>query len=144
MGAVARTVLSPHTRSIHCIALPQPSVHIPATPDAYNCFLTAACDSNIHLWDLRSPSSAAIYNAHQNRREHITCDVSPCLRYIATGSEDKTTIIYDIRTGRVLNKFNGARDVVRCVRYHPLSAQLAAGSYDGVVRFYSDPHFCFA
>jgi WD40 repeat protein len=47
-------------------------------------------------------------------------------------------VIYDIRTGRVLSKLSGAKDVVRCVAFHPLLPQLAAGSYDGTVRFYAD------
>jgi WD40 repeat protein len=136
-GTIARAVESPHSRNIHCIALPRPSVHVPLSPDAYNLFVTSAIDNNINLWDLRAPSAVSVFNAHANRREPVGCDISPCLRYIATGSEDKTTVIYDIRAGKVLSKLAGARDVVRCVAFHPLLPQLAAGSYDGAVSFYS-------
>jgi WD40 repeat protein len=137
-GSIARAVECGHSRAVHHIALPRPSVHVPLSPDAYNCFLTAATDNAIRLWDLRAPSCVSLLNAHANRREAISCDISPCLRYVATGSEDKSTVIYDIRTGKVLSKLSGARDVVRCVAFHPLLAQLASGSYDGTVRFYAD------
>ena len=141
-GGIARVVASPHTRSIHCIALPRPSVHTALSPDAYNCFLTSAKDNNIFLWDLRAPSAVSrFYQAHVNTREHITCDISPCMRYVATGSEDKAAVIYDIRTGRTLSRLTGQRDVVKCVAFNPLFPQLAAGSYDGTVKFYVDPAF---
>jgi WD40 repeat protein len=135
-GTIARAVESPHSRNIHCIALPRPSVHVPLSPDAYNLLLTSAIDNNINLWDLRAPSAVSVFNAYAKRRKPVGCDI-PCLRYIATGSEDKTTVIYDIRAGKMLSKLTGARDVVRCVVFHPLLPQLAAGSYDGAVRFYS-------
>ena len=82
-----------------------------------------------------------LYYSHVNKREPITCDISPCLRYIATGSEDKATIIYDIRTGKVLSKLAGQhRDCVSCVAFNPLFPQLASASYDGTVKFYVDPY----
>lgn len=140
-GGIARVVESPHTRSIHCIALPRPSVHTALSPDAYNCFLTAAIDNNIYLWDLRAPSPATRYNAHVNKREQVMCDISPCMRYVATGSEDKTAVIYDIRAGKMLSKLTGHRDVVKCVAFNPLFPQLATGSYDGTVKFYADADF---
>ncbi len=63
------------------------------------------------------------------------------MRYVATGSEDKAAVIYDIRTGRALSRLTGQRDVVKCVAFNPLFPQLAAGSYDGTVKFYVDPDF---
>lgn len=140
-GTIARAVESPHTRNIHCIALPRPSLHVPLSPDAYNLFLTSAIDNNINMWDLRAPSAVNRYSSHVNKREPVGCDISPCLRYIATGSEDKNCVIYDIRAGRVLHKLTGHKDVVRAVAFNPLFPQLATGSYDGTVKFYVDPTF---
>ena len=34
---------------------------------------------------------------HSNRRERIGLAFSPCMRYLATGSEDRIAYIYDLR-----------------------------------------------
>ena len=62
-----------------------PYLFVILTIDAYNFFLTSAMDSSINLWDIRAPSVISNYNSHVNRSETISCDISPCLRYIATG-----------------------------------------------------------
>lgn len=64
---------------------------------------------------------------------------SPCLRYLSTGSEDKSARIIDIRTGKELVKLLGHKDVVTSVAFNPLTAQLATCSYDGQVKFYIEP-----
>ena len=127
---------APHERSIHCIALPQPSVFAQLDQAAYNTFATASMDNSILVWDLRAPTVTYRYTAHVNRREHVRCALSPCLRYMACGSEDKTARLVDLRTGGELMRFTGARDVVSDVAFHPITAQLAVASYDGGVKFY--------
>lgn len=79
------------------------------------------------------------YNSHINRRESITIALSPCLRYLATGSEDRTARIVDLRGGREIVKLPGHKDVVSGVAFNPLFPQLATCSFDGTVRFYVDP-----
>jgi len=151
-GLVVRSIPSPHGKNIHHIALPTPSVHVPLSPEMYNTFLTSATDNVIHMWDIRCPdfragstgtgdstSGLLSFSSHVNTRECIQCDISPCLRYVATGSEDKTTRIYDIRMGRELAKLTGHRDCVSSVAFNPLFPQLASASYDGTVKFYVDP-----
>ena len=62
------------------------------------------------------------------------------LRYVGTGSEDRSARIFDLRAGRELVKLHGVhRDVVCAVAFNPLFAQFATASYDGTVRFYIDP-----
>ena len=156
---MARDIASPHDKSVHHIALPTPSVHAPHLLDAYNMFATSAIDNLIVLWDIRfcflaliwncfyhyalvvrAPRSVARYGGHVNRREPVQAAVSPCLRYLATGSEDKSVRMVDLRTGRELLKLAGLHsDVVSAVAFHPLKAQLASVSYDGTVKFYKDP-----
>ena len=81
----------------------------------------------------------ARYTSHVNRREPVQAAVSPCLRYIASGSEDRTARVVDVRTGREMAKLAGQHgDVVSSVAFHPLTAQLATASYDGTVKFYRD------
>jgi len=92
-GAIARVVESAHDRSIHCIALPQPSMHVQLPSSSYGLFATAGMDNLVALWDLRQPRCVARYTGHVNRREPVGIALSPCLRYLATGSEDKTARI---------------------------------------------------
>lgn len=140
VGSVIRQVESVHDKNIHCIALPRPSMHVSVDgSDAYNTFLTSATDNVIALWDIRAPTCVARYSSHVNKREAVGCCLSPCLRYIATGSEDRSARILDLRTGVELAKLNGHRDVVSSVAFNPLFAQLATASYDGQIKFFVDP-----
>ena len=135
-GAVTRSIPGAHDRAIHCIALPQPSVYAQLDQGAYNTFATAAMDNSVLVWDVRSPTVCVRYTDHTNRRENVECALSPCLRYLACGSEDKSARLVDLRTGRDLAKYTGFRDVVSAVAFHPLAPQVAVGSYDGSVKFY--------
>ena len=135
-GAVVRSIEASHERAIHCIALPQPSVYAQLDASSYNVFATAAMDNCIVIWDIRSPSVAGRFTGHVNRREHVRCALSPCLRYLACGSEDKAARLVDLRTVTEVTRYTGHRDVVSDAAFHPISAQLATSSYDGSVKFY--------
>ncbi len=62
---------------------------------------------------------------------------SPCGRFVATGSEDSSAYLYDVRTGAAVARLLGLRDVVADVAFHPRHPQLAAAGYDGNVRFFT-------
>ena len=144
-GNIARTIVNAHDRSIHCITLPYPSinVNIPMNNhndnnnnNCYNTFATVAIDNCISIWDLRSVNVTHRYVNHVNRREAIRCSFSPCMRYLACGSEDKSARLIDLRTGLELAKYTGHRDVVSDVAFHPIIPQLATSSFDGTIKFY--------
>lgn len=142
VGAVVKSIDVAHDKAVHCIALPQPSVHCRVEdPQAYNMFATASTDNSILLWDIRTPNSVCRYSSHVNRREAVNCCLSPCMRYLATGSEDRTARIVDLRTGmKEISKIGSGlfRDVVTGVAYHPIHAQLGVCSFDGTVKFFRD------
>ena len=137
-GRVLTTLEGCHEKAPHHIELPSPSPHAQLPTEAYNLFLTAAIDECINIWDIRTPRVVARYCDHVNRREKIKCSFSPCMRYIGTGSEDKTARIVDLRTLRDLAKVSGYhKDVVTDVKFSPLFPQVATASFDGTVRFFS-------
>ena len=137
-GRISRNISGAHERNISCIALPQASVHVPLPQSAYNVFATSAPDNVIMMWDVRSPSCVGRYTDHVNRREKIQCSLSPCMRYIATGSEDRTARIFDIVSGREMCKLSGMhRDVVSSAAFHPIHPQLVTSSYDGTLRSFT-------
>jgi len=143
-GCISRVISSPHERAINCIALPTPSVHVQLPASAYNIFATSAADGTVGIWDLRAENCIARYSGHVNRRERIGIALSPCLRYIATGSEDKTARVIDLVSARQLAKLQGHRDVVSSVAFNPLFPQLATASYSGQIKFYVDPTFALS
>ena len=59
-------------------------------PNAYDLFLTAAVADGIKLWDLRTNRCVRRYDGHVNRSQPIGVAISPCARFIATGSEDRS------------------------------------------------------
>ena len=141
VGCVARSMDCGHDRAVHSIALPAPSVYASLPMDAYDIFATAATDNAVALWDLRTPAVVMRYTGHVNRHcEQVTCALSPCLRYLAVGSEDRAAHVVDVRTGTALARLTGTRDTVTAVAFSQLFPQLAAGSLDGKVRFYIDPY----
>ena len=136
---ILREIESPHDRSIHCISLPQPSQHCSINTSEYNMFTTSAIDNIITLWDLRQSTAIARYNNHINRRDNIGCSISPCLKYLVTGSEDRSCRIIDLRTLKEVNKLTGHKDVCMDAKFNPLFPQLVTCSLDGTVKFYIDP-----
>lgn len=134
----------PHDRAVHHIALPVPSVHTTTAfspQETYNMFATAAMDNLVALYDIRTPHACiARYVNHINRREPIKCCFSPCLRYLATGSEDRSIRIVDIRGSfREVAKISSVHTDVTCdVAFSPLFPQLASASYDGTVKFFME------
>ena len=139
-GVISRTIASSHDSYVHTIVLPSPSVHAQVPISSYNVFASAAKDSTLLLWDLRCAQSITRFNGHVNRREQIGCSFSPCLKFLAIGSEDRCARIYDIVAGREIAKLPPQKDVASCVAFNPLTPQLACGSFDGSVRFYSSLH----
>ncbi len=141
-GKISHTFDSHHDRSIHCIALPQPSLHVPLSQSTYNMFATSSTDNVISLWDIRTPQIVMRFTDHINRREKIQCAFSPCMRYLATGSEDRTTRLIDLQSGgrqiaKLVSPNSPQRDVVSSVAFHPIHPQLIAGSYDGTIRCFT-------
>ena len=134
-----------HERSISCIALPQPSMYVSMPMEGYNIFATSAPGHNsnnaICLWDLRSPRIISRFSGHVNHVNDIQCSISPCLRFLATGSEDKTARLVDLRagTGKELARLKGFKDVVSDAVFNPLYPQLAACSFAGEIQFFCDP-----
>lgn len=138
VGRTVRVISEAHTRAAHSVVLPRASCFVSHASNLYDLLLSSAPNSTIHLWDIRADNCVMRFSEHVNRVHPIGMTFSPCMRYVATGSEDRQTYMYDIRTGRCLAKLAGHSDVVTAVAFNPLYPQLATASYDGTVRFYSD------
>lgn len=138
VGKTLRVISDAHTRAAHTVALPKASCFTSHPSNFYDLLLSSAPNSTIHLWDIRADNCVMRFGEHVNRVHQLGVAFSPCMRYVATGSEDRMGYLYDIRTGRCLQKLAGHTDVVTSVAFNPLYPQLATSSYDSTVRFYSD------
>ena len=64
------------------------------------------------------------FTSHVNQSHLISAAISPCSRFIATGSEDRAVYVYDIRYPSPLHRVTGHSDVVSTVAYHPLRSMV--------------------
>ena len=90
--ALVRRMENAHSRMIHRIALNATSPYASHDKSAHELFLSAASDSSVKLWDLRAPRSVRCFAGHLNRQNPIGVRFSPCMKYIACGSEDKVSV----------------------------------------------------
>jgi len=138
VGKCVRVIEEIHSKPAHTVRINEASPHVTHTGSAYDLFLTSATDSCVKLWDLRSNKCCKRFEGHQNRIHNIGCAFSPCMRYIATGSEDRHGYIYEMRTGTYVKKLALHGEVVSDVDFHPTSPYMVTSCFDGKIRFFSD------
>ncbi|KAJ4949011.1 hypothetical protein JOQ06_020531 [Pogonophryne albipinna] len=102
-------------------------------PDSYNLFLTSAVTDGVKMWDLRSLRCVRRYENHLNRCHPCSAAISPCGRFIASGSEDNCAYVYDIRSSSYLHKLQKHSDTVLSVAFNPATPQRAKPSLLTVV-----------
>ena len=102
-------------------------------PDSFNLFLTSAIQEGIRAWDLRTNQCIVKYSLHKNSVMPVDCRVSPCGRFVATGSEDKCVYVYDLRgsTRVFVEKIVGFSDVTTRLMFRPSLPELLVSTLDG-------------
>ena len=89
-----------HSKSVHCVAIAGDGVtnaHVPQ--HVYNLFASMAVGDAIKLWDTRLTGPIGCFLGHVNRScPYTKVSFSPCARFIAASSEDKSVYIFDIRS----------------------------------------------
>lgn len=59
--------------------------------------------------------------------------VDPSGRLLATGQEDSTCMLYDIKGGRIVQTYRPHGSDIRSVRFSPGAHHLLSGSYDNKI-----------
>lgn len=82
-------------------------------------------------------------DGHQNRSMQIGFEISNCYRYLVTGSECRSAYIYDIGSGKVIEKTKNAwhGDAVTDVSFNPVYNEWATSSIDGHSRIFRYPSY---
>lgn len=137
-GRTAAVLEDCHGRAVHTLAQVAPSPYASHPREAHELFATSAADNTVKLWDLRSCRAVRAFAGHKNCQIPTGVAFSPCLRFLASGSEDKVAYLYDLRQGTLLHRIRGTHgDMVSDVAFNPLHPQLATACLDGRVHFYA-------
>jgi WD40 repeat protein len=124
---------------VHVLRLHEGSAFDQTPAGGHDLCLSAALDGTVKLWDLRSAACVRRFAAHTNRVHPIGAALSPCLRYVACGSEDRSAYIFDALSGALVERLRGVgAEITTDAAFSPLHPQLAVASLDGRVRFFSD------
>ncbi|XP_020488469.2 WD repeat-containing protein 27 [Labrus bergylta] len=135
-GTVASELPDAHSRVVHYITQNKGSMFSTQAPDSYNLFLTNAVTDGMKIWDLRTLRCVRRYENHLNRCHPCSSAISPCGRFIATGSEDNCAYVYDIRSSSFLHKLQRHSDTVLSVTFNPATPELLTGTLDGNLRLF--------
>ncbi|KAJ3015117.1 WD repeat-containing protein 27 [Thoreauomyces humboldtii] len=133
-GKVVQAIEQAQERAIHCIG-----IYDYETPPAVaaHSFFTAAVTDSIKGWDMRTGKPTMHLHGHVNRSAKVGCSLSPCGRYLLTGSEDNHAYLYDVRKSSIVEKLGGHTDVVSSVGFSPTTRMMATGGHDGRLRLFS-------
>ncbi|RKO84964.1 WD40-repeat-containing domain protein, partial [Blyttiomyces helicus] len=130
---VVSTLADAGVRAVHCLAI----ADYADVPSAFaNVFASAAVTDAVKLWDVRVGKAVMHLLGHADRAAGMGCALSPCGRFLATGSEDNHAYLYDVRKGLVIGKLKGGTDVVSAVDFNPICPELVTGSHDGLGRLF--------
>uniref|UniRef100_A0A3Q3A1G6 WD repeat domain 47b n=1 Tax=Kryptolebias marmoratus TaxID=37003 RepID=A0A3Q3A1G6_KRYMA len=92
-------------------------------------------DKTVRFWDLRVPSCVRVVGTtlHGSGSAVASVAVDPSGRLLATGQEDSTCMLYDIRGGRIVQSCRPHSSDIRSVRFSPGAHHLLTGSYDNKI-----------
>ncbi|XP_039985487.1 WD repeat-containing protein 47-like [Xiphias gladius] len=92
-------------------------------------------DKTVRFWDLRVPSCVRVVGTtlHGSGSAVASVAVDPSARLLATGQEDSTCMLYDIRGGRIVQTYRPHSSDIRSVRFSPGAHHLLTGSYDNKI-----------
>ncbi|KAJ0064996.1 hypothetical protein NL108_000969, partial [Boleophthalmus pectinirostris] len=92
-------------------------------------------DKTVRFWDLRVPSCVRVIGTtlHGSGSAVASVAVDPSGRLLATGQEDSTCMLYDIKGGRIVQTYRPHTSDVRSVRFSPGAHHLLTGSYDNKI-----------
>ncbi|XP_041063528.1 WD repeat-containing protein 27 [Carcharodon carcharias] len=132
VGQSVVTVPDAHARPVHQICQNNGSVFSTQPSESYNLFLTTAITDGIKLWDLRTLRSVRRYEGHHNRCHPCRIALSPCGRFLATGSEDKCAYLFELGSSNFIHKLSGHTETVITLAFNSSVPKPCFGQLDAI------------
>ncbi|XP_067901569.1 WD repeat-containing protein 27 isoform X3 [Heterodontus francisci] len=136
VGRSVVTVPDAHARPVHQICQNNGSVFSTQPSESYNLFLTTAIMDGIKLWDLRTLRSVRRFEGHHNRCHPCRIALSPCGRFLATGSEDKCAYLFEIGSNNFIHKLSGHTETVITLAFSSSVPKLTTATLDGKLQLF--------
>lgn len=108
--------------------------------------LAGGCyNGKIHLWDVETGEMMTLEGHPQTMTMRdddeyfsvFSVSFSPSGSVLASGSEDKTIKLWNVRTGQLIKTLVGHSRTVHSVTFHPSGDVLASGSTDSVIKLWN-------
>ncbi len=96
--------------------------------------LTAAVDNTTRIWDVRTGGQILRLD-HSGRS--AAAAISSNAKWVVTGSDDKSAILWDATNGRLFRKLEAHQAEVTAVAFSPNDALLATGDTKGHVKLWN-------
>ena len=92
----------------------------------------------MQLWDLRSDRAVQKFDAVVCGRHQCGLALSPCLQYLAAGTEDGTVVLYDTRRlgGWLARLPSQSSSPVTSVAFNPAKPGLLAATLEGELHWW--------
>lgn len=120
--------LAPHSKAISAVKFSEDGA----------TFATASADCTVGIFETETAKQKSILDAklRQGLNDVVWVPGISGGSLLATCSDDRTVMVWDVSSEKLLHRFSGHKGFVFCLAVHARNSLLMSGSYDGTVRLW--------